>query len=92
MFIAEDEIESDFRAIIADRVPTEKVVRNTRIDGLDVLPATFDLAYLDKELLRRTGCSVSRRALRPVMGNYDDVVMDTGPESVPPDAWRPRGF
>ena len=31
MFIAEDEIEFDFRSIIADRVPTEKVMRTTRI-------------------------------------------------------------
>src|SRR6266496_4353613 len=39
MFLAEDEIEFDFRSIIADRVPTEKVVRKNRISNLDVLPA-----------------------------------------------------
>ena len=51
MFIPEQEIEFDFRSIIAERVPTDKVVRHTRIQSLDVLPATFDLAYLDKELV-----------------------------------------
>jgi chromosome partitioning protein len=80
MFLAEDDIEFDFRSIIADRVPTEKVVRNTRIGGLDVLPATFDLAYLDKELVvSANGVQRIERALRPVMGSYAYVVMDTGP-------------
>ena len=80
MFLAEDEIEFDFRSIIADRVPTEKVVRKTRISNLDVLPATFDLAYLDKELVvSPSGVQRIERALRPVMGNYDYVVLDTGP-------------
>jgi chromosome partitioning protein len=51
MFIPESEIEFDFRSIIADQVPTEKAICPTRIDGLDVLPASFDLAYLDKELV-----------------------------------------
>ena len=80
MFLAEDEIEFDFRSIIADHVPTEKVVRKTRISNLDVLPATFDLAYLDKELVvSANGVQRIERALRPVMGNYDYVVLDTGP-------------
>jgi hypothetical protein len=40
MFTLEPEIEFDFRSIIADQVPTEKVIRQTRIDGLDALPAS----------------------------------------------------
>lgn len=80
MFLAEDEIEFDFRSIIADRVPTEKVVRKTRISDLDVLPATFDLAYLDKELVvSANGIQRIEKALRPVLDSYDYVVLDTGP-------------
>jgi len=80
MFLTEDEIEFDFRSIIADRVLTEKVVRKTRISNLDVLPATFDLAYLDKELVvSANGIQRIERALRPVMGSYRYIVMDTGP-------------
>jgi chromosome partitioning protein len=80
MFLDEGAIEFDFRSIIADRVPTEKVVRNTRISGLDVLPATFDLAYLDKELVvSANGVQRIERALRPVIGNYRYVILDTGP-------------
>ena len=80
MFISEDEIEFDFRSIIADKVPVEKVVRPTRIKHLDVLPASFDLALLDKELvLSPNGVWRIERALRPVAGNYDVIVIDTGP-------------
>ena len=80
MFLAEEEIEFDFRSIIADRVPTEKAVRETRIGGLDVLPATFDLAYLDKELVvSANGVQRIEKALRPVLDSYEYVVLDTGP-------------
>jgi chromosome partitioning protein len=80
MFVPEAEIEFDFRSIIADHVPSEKVVRTTRIKNLDVLPASFDLAYLDKELVvTANGVQRIERALRPLIGSYDFVILDTGP-------------
>lgn len=80
MFIPEEEIEFDFRSIMADLVPTDKVIRPTRIDGLDVLPASFSLAYLDKELVvSPNGVQRIEKALRPVMDTYDMIVLDTGP-------------
>jgi len=80
MFIPEAEIEFDFRSIIADRVPVEKVVRSTRIERLDVLPATFDLALLDKELVvSPSGVQRIEKALRDVREQYDYIVLDTGP-------------
>lgn len=80
MFIPEGEIEFDFRSIIADGVPVAKVIRPTRIERLDVLPASFDLALLDKELVvSANGVHRIERALRPVMGDYDVMVIDTGP-------------
>lgn len=80
MFIPESEIEFDFRSIIADQVPTEKAICPTRIDGLDVLPASFDLAYLDKELVvTPSGVQRIEKALRPVQDTYDYIVLDTGP-------------
>ena len=80
MFIPEPDIEYDLRAIIARRIPTEEVVRKTRIYGLDVLPASFNLAYLDKELVvSANGVQRIEKALRPVLGNYEYVVCDTGP-------------
>ena len=41
MFLAEDEIEFDFRSIIAEKVPTEKVIRKTRITNLDAALETM---------------------------------------------------
>ena len=80
MFVPESEIEFDFRSIIADQVPTEKAIKQTRIDRLDVLPASFDLAYLDKELVvTPSGVQRIERALRPIQENYDYIVLDTGP-------------
>lgn len=80
MFIAEDEIEFDLRSIIAERVPVEKVIQSTRIPDLDVLPASFDLAYLDKELVvSPSGVQRITRALREPREVYDYIILDTGP-------------
>jgi len=80
MFIPESEIEFDFRSIIAERVPTEKAIQSTRIEGLDVLPASFDLAYLDKELVvSPSGVQRIERALRIAQDRYDYIILDTGP-------------
>jgi len=80
MFIPEAEIEHDFRSIIVEKTPTEKAIRPTRLDGLDVLPASFDLAVLDKELVVSAGGVFRiRKALAPVDDVYDYVVLDTGP-------------
>jgi chromosome partitioning protein len=80
MFIPEPEIENDFRSIIADRVPVEKVIRQTRIPNLDVLPASFNLAYLDKELVvSPSGVQRIERALREPRESYDFILLDTGP-------------
>ena len=80
MFLTEDEIEFDFRSIIADRVPTEKVVRKTRISNLECrLRRSTWRTWTRSSWSRRTGFSALRRALRPVMGSYRYIVMDTGP-------------
>jgi chromosome partitioning protein len=80
MFVPEPEIEYDFRSIIADRVPVEKVIRQTRLPNLDVLPASFDLAYLDKELVvSPSGVQRIDRALREPREVYDYILLDTGP-------------
>lgn len=80
MFIPEPEIEFDFRSIIADKTPLDKVIHSTRIDRLDVLPASFDLAYLDKELVvSPSGVQRIERALRDTRADYDYIILDTGP-------------
>jgi chromosome partitioning protein len=80
-FVDEDEeIEHDLYAVIKRGAPTEKAVRTTRIEGLDLLPASLDLALLDLELVTMTRREdrVSR-ALAPVAGAYDYMVVDLPP-------------
>jgi chromosome partitioning protein len=80
MFIPEADIEFDLRSIIKDRVPVDKVIRPTRLSGLDLLPASFDLAILANELVvSADGVQRIEKTLRPVIGNYDVIVIDTGP-------------
>jgi chromosome partitioning protein len=80
MFIPEPEIQYDFRSIIADKVPVSEVIRPTRINNLDVLPASFDLAMLDKELVvSANGVNRIARALREPKEQYEFIVLDTGP-------------
>lgn len=80
MFLREPEIEYDLRSVIADRTPIDKVIQRTRIDGLDVLPATIDLSVLDKELvISPSGVFRIERALREPAQHYSYLVLDTGP-------------
>lgn len=80
VFIPEEQIKADMRSVIVYREPIEKVIHRTRIEGLDVLPASFDLAHLDKELVvTANGTQRIERALRPVLDSYDYIVLDTGP-------------
>ena len=79
MFIPETEIEFDFRSIIADRVPSEKVVRTTRIENLDVLPARSIWPCLTRSSWSQQTAQRIERVLRPLIGSYDFVILDTGP-------------
>ena len=80
MFIPEDEIQGDMRSIIVERRPLGEVIQPTRIKGLDVLPASFDLAHLDKELvLSPNGVQRIDKVLRGPRETYDYILLDTGP-------------
>lgn len=80
MFLHEDEIRFDLRSVIVDRMPLDEVIQKTRLSGLDVLPASFDLVFLDKELVvTPNGILRISKALRPADGQYDYIVADTGP-------------
>lgn len=52
----------------------------TAADGIDVLPATIDLAGTELALMKATSREfVLRRALAPVAGEYDVVLLDCSP-------------
>src|SRR5512142_2587423 len=54
-FAAEDDKHAgDLYSVIKEGQPIEEAIEATRIGGLDLLPATLDLAALDLELVSMT--------------------------------------
>ncbi|WP_431240926.1 ParA family protein (plasmid) [Mycolicibacterium aichiense] len=80
MFDPEDDVEFDIYDLIKEDVPFDKVVRRTRLDNLDLVPATLAVAKLDQELV-----TMHRRedqltmALAPAFPDYDAIVLDLSP-------------
>jgi chromosome partitioning protein len=59
-------------------LPAEKIVQH--VDGVDLLPATIDLAGSEVHLLTRTGREhVLERAIAPLRPAYDTVLVDCPP-------------
>ena len=80
MFDPDDDVEFDIYDLVKDEVPLTKVIRQTRIDNLDLVPSTLAVAKLDQELV-----TMHRRedqltiALEPAYGDYDAMVLDLSP-------------
>jgi chromosome partitioning protein len=80
MFDPDDDVEFDLYDLIQGVAPFVKVVRQTRIDSLDLIPSTLAVAKLDQELV-----TMHRReyqlamALEPAFPDYDAIVLDLPP-------------
>jgi len=76
-----DQLDASLHDVVVHRAKAEDVRRPVLgIEGLDVLPATIDLAGAEVHLLSRTGREhVLARALEPVLGDYDVVLIDCPP-------------
>ena len=80
MFDPEDDVEFDLYDVIGREVPLDKVIRKTRLQGLDLLPSTLAVARLDQELVTKHRREEQlRRHLAPVHETYDAIVMDLSP-------------
>lgn len=80
VFVSEDELDRSLRDTVVGGVPADKVVVPTRIDGLDLLPATLDVARLDIELVSLpAGETRLRRALAPIAHRYHYAILDLAP-------------
>jgi len=74
------EVEFDLQDVISKGVPIEKTVLSTRIDGLDLLPATLALAPLETELVSMTRREDRiQRAFAQLGTAYDFAVLDLAP-------------
>ncbi|GAA4726594.1 ParA family protein [Isoptericola chiayiensis] len=71
---------SVYNLIMERDVELADVVRPTRIDGLDVVPANIDLSAAEVQLVGEVAReSVLSRALRPALDEYDLVLVDCQP-------------
>lgn len=79
-FIEPDEIEFDLQDVVSRGVPIDKTLKRTRIEGLDLLPATLALAHLETELVSMTRREDRiKRALSDLEDRYDFCVLDLAP-------------
>ena len=73
-----DTLERSLHDVLAGRAQAADVL--LKAGDLSVLPATIDLAGAEVHLMTRTGREhVLARALRPVEGDYDTVLIDCPP-------------
>jgi chromosome partitioning protein len=79
-FAAPADVEHDLEDVVIRGLPVRKAIISTRVRGLDLLPATLALARLDLELvgLNRREDRI-KRALAPVRGDYEYLVLDLPP-------------
>lgn len=74
------DVDYDLQDVISKGIPIKKTIRTTRIDGLDLLPATLALAPLETELVSMTRREDRiQRALSTLDGTYDYAVLDLAP-------------
>jgi len=75
-----DNVEFDLQDVIGQSVPPRQAILSTRIEDLDLLPATLALARLEIELttMARREDRITR-ALGHVENRYDYVVIDMAP-------------
>ncbi|NMM84202.1 chromosome partitioning protein ParA [Rhodococcus sp. SRB_17] len=74
-----DRLERSVNEVLAGDIDAADAVLTTA-DGMDLLPATIDLAGAEALLLMRPGREFAlKRALSPLLGNYDVVIIDCPP-------------
>jgi chromosome partitioning protein len=78
MGIDPDALDASVHDVFVRATPAEKVVQS--VEGVDLLPATIDLAGSEVHLLTRTGREhVLARAVAPLTPQYDTVLVDCPP-------------
>jgi chromosome partitioning protein len=74
-----DSLELSIHDVLLGRVSARMVLQHTA-EGVDMLPATIDLAGCEAQLLTRTGREhVLRMALDELRGSYDVILFDCAP-------------
>jgi chromosome partitioning protein len=78
MGVDPDALERSLYDVLVDKVPTEDVIVST--GGVDLLPATIDLASAEIQLMSRAGREYAlSRALGPMAAAHDITLVDCPP-------------
>ncbi|MBB3665328.1 MULTISPECIES: ParA family protein [Prauserella salsuginis group] len=75
------ELEQSVYNVIMERsLPVDSVIRNTKLEGIDLLPSNIDLSAAEVQLVAEVGREHTLlRVLHPVMKQYDYVLVDCQP-------------
>lgn len=66
--------------LVEPRVGIDDVMVPTRVEGLDLVPSNIDLSAAEIQLVNEVGREQTlARALYPVLGNYDYILIDCQP-------------
>lgn len=80
MGIDRNQVKSSVYDLLLEDVPAADVIINTSVEGLQLIPATIDLAGAEIELVPRISReSRLKRALAPVRDEYDFILIDCPP-------------
>ena len=78
--INKKELEASLYDALIEGKPIEAVVLPTCVEGLEIVPANIDLAGAEIELVpERARETKLKRALAPVLGRYDYILIDCPP-------------
>lgn len=79
--IPHEELEITVYNLLVDRhTSIHPAIHHTSVDGLDLVPANIDLSAAEIQLVNEVGREQTlARALRPVMRDYDFIILDCQP-------------
>jgi chromosome partitioning protein len=78
--IAKSDITHDIYEVLIDEAPLAPAIKHTSRTGLDIVPATLQLAGAEVELTTQIARETRLKGgLAPVLGDYDYVLIDCPP-------------
>ncbi|WP_291313527.1 ParA family protein [Corynebacterium sp. UBA2622] len=79
--VSHDEDQTTVYDLLFDNTASiHSAVRHTNVSGLDLVPANIDLSAAEIQLVNEVGREHTlTRALRPVLKEYDIIILDCGP-------------